>query len=135
MPRIFNWIPVCTGMTIVIFLFVYFFSNNTLAATSADYYQINQTVCDRFEGDTARLAAIMEEVRRRKGIKETRVAYGHVNTPIEQADYWVTYGAEAIAYQRSKKYSSAASLKSDLGVLQGKILKAKAEVKKVINEK
>jgi len=102
------------------------------AATPADYYQINQKVCGRFEEDTVRLSAIMEELRSRQGITETRVAYGNVDTPIERADYWVTYGAEAIAFQRAKKYSSKNALKSDLVILQNKILRAKGEVKKVL---
>ena len=96
------------------------------------FYLINQKVCDRFEEDTVRLSAIMEELRSRQGITETRVAYGNVDTPIERADYWVTYGAEAIAFQRAKKYSSKNALKSDLVILQNKILRAKGEVKKVL---
>ncbi|TSC88262.1 MAG: Uncharacterized protein G01um10147_167 [Microgenomates group bacterium Gr01-1014_7] len=96
---------------------------------------VNQKVCNRFEEDLNRLAAIMEELRRRKGITETRVAFGGVDTPIENADYWITYGAEAMAFQRAQKYSSTASLKSDLRVLAGKVLRAKAEVGKALNAK
>lgn len=95
---------------------------------------INQKVCNRFEEDTLKLAAIMEELRRRKGITETRVAFGGVDTPIKSADYQVTYVAEAIAYQKNQKYSSKDQLKSNLGVLKNKILKAKAEVGKALNE-
>jgi hypothetical protein len=95
---------------------------------------INKRVCDRFENDTSILAAVMDEVRSRKGIKETRVAFGGVDTQIESADYSITYSAEAIAYQRSKKYTSVGALKSDLQILAGKIIKAKAEVGKAINE-
>lgn len=100
-----------------------------LASSTTD--QINHKVSDRFEEDVARLAAIMEEVRRREGILETRVAFGNVDTEIENADYWITYAAEAIAYQRAQKYSSNASLKSSLQTLRGKVLKAKGEVAKV----
>lgn len=93
---------------------------------------VNQKVCSRFEGDVLKLAAIMEEIRRRKGITETRVAFGGVDTPIKNADYWVTYAAEALAYQRAQKYSSSSQLKNSLEVLRGKILKAKGEVGKAL---
>jgi len=103
------------------------------AATQTDsLYQINQKVCDRFEVDVLKLAAIMEELRRRKGITETRVDFGGVDTKIESADYQVTYVAEALAFQRAQKYSSQAQLRSSLGVLKNKILRAKSEVGKAL---
>lgn len=112
------------------------------------FYEINQKVCNRFEEDVNKLAAIMEEFRTRKGIKETRVAYGQVDTPIKQADYWVNFAAEAIAYQRIQDYtpqisganlggsitSSMNNLKYDLGILKGKVQRAKTEVRKALNE-
>ena len=104
------------------------------ASTADNLYQINQKVCNRFDTDTVKLAAIMEELRRRKGITQTRVAFGGVNTPIENADYWVTYAAEAVAYQRAQQYSSTSSLRGSLEVLKGKILKAKGEVGKALDE-
>lgn len=97
-------------------------------------YQINQKVCNRFEADVIKMAAIMEELRRRKGILETRVAFGGVDTPIENADYWVTYAAEAVAYQRAKQYTLKSELRYSLEGLKGKILKAKGEVRKALNE-
>src|SRR3990167_9486704 len=100
------------------------------AAPTLDY--INQKVCDRFEEDLSRLAAIMEEIRRREGITETRVAFGGVDTAIESADYQITYAAEAIAYQRARKHPNLGSLKSNLEVLRNKILQAKREVSKVL---
>jgi len=100
------------------------------AAPTLDY--INQKVCDRFEEDLSRLAAIMEEIRRREGITETRVAFGGVDTAIESADYQITYAAEAIAYQRYKKPESINGLKSSLGVLKNKVLQAKTAVGKAI---
>lgn len=90
--------------------------------------RINQQVCNRFEEDLKKMAAIMEELREREGITETRVAFGGVDTPIKSADYQITYAAEAIAYQRAQKYSSASRLRSTLGVLKGKILQAKEKV-------
>ncbi|MBI2020794.1 hypothetical protein HYS94_05295 [Candidatus Daviesbacteria bacterium] len=46
---------------------------------------------------------------------------------------WI-YAAEAIAYQRAKDFSSAGTLRSNLENLKGKVLKAKGEVKKALNE-
>ncbi len=93
----------------------------------------NQKVCDRFEENTRHLSAVMDELRSRQGITETRVAFGGSDTPVKNADYWINFAAEAIAYQRVHKYSSKGALKSDLTVLQGKIVRAKAEVKKALN--
>ena len=105
------------------------FSTPVFAKTLDD---ANQKVCTRFEEDVTRLAAIMEEVKRREGVTETRVAFGNVDTPIETADYWINFAAEAVAFQRIQKYSSANSLKGNLGVLKNKILRAKEEVRKVL---
>ena len=79
------------------------------------------------------MAAIMEELRARLGITETRVAFGGVDTPIKSADYQITYAAEAMAFQRAQKYSSKERLKSDLGVLAGKVLRAKTAVGKALS--
>ncbi len=75
----------------------------------------------------------MEELRRRNGIIETRVAFGGIDSQIKSADYWVTYAAEALAYQRAQKYSSKSELRNSLEVLKNKILKAKGEVGKALN--
>lgn len=111
---------------IILVVLILVFPLTTSANFSLD--QINQRVCDRFEQDVSKMAAIMEEVRRRKGITETRVAFGGVDTPIKSADYQVTFAAEALAYQRAQKYSSKQQLRSSLEVLRGKILRAKNEV-------
>lgn len=100
----------------------------------SDLNQVNQKVCSRFEEDVSRLAAIMEELRRRKGITETRVAFGGIDDQIKSADYWITYAAEAIAFQRYQKSSSVVGLKSKLELLRGKVLRAKREVGEVLNE-
>ena len=100
------------------------------AFTSLD--AVNQKVCTRFEEDVSRLAGIMEEVRRRQGITETRVAFGGIDDQIKSADYQITFAAEAIAYQRAQKFSSKDKLQYSLEVLKGKILKAKAEVAKAL---
>lgn len=104
----------------------------SLAHAQVNLGDVNQKVCDRFEEDLARMSAIMEEFRRRKGITETRVAFGGYDTPIKQADYYVTFAAEAVAYQRVKQYSSPQRLRADLEVLKGKLLKAKTEVGKAL---
>ena len=102
----------------------------TVFATNLSLDQVNQKVCDRFEQDVSRLAAIMDEVRRTKGITQTRVAFGGVDTPIKSADYQITYAAEALAYQRVKKYSNQNNLRYSLEVLKNKILTAKSYTKK-----
>lgn len=115
---------VLVGLVLLIFPVTVF------AASTLD--SINQKVCNRFEEDVSRLAAIMEEVRNRAGIKETRVAFGGIDDAIKSADYQITFAAEAIAYQRAQKYSTVKQLRSQLEVLSGKVLRAKAEVGKVL---
>lgn len=114
---------------LIIIAFLIFFPSVVLAG---DLDMVNQKVCSRFEEDAARMAAIMDELRDRKGIKETRVAFGGIQNQVERADYWVTYAAEAIAYQRAQRYSSTSQLRSSLEVLRGKVLKAKTEVGKAL---
>lgn len=114
----------------LLFCLILFFPVTVFAAPSLD--QINQKVCNRFEEDLVKMAAIMEEVRQRKGITETRVAFGGIDTPIKAADYQITYAAEALAYQKVQKFSSKQELKYSLQVLVNKILKAKLEVKKAL---
>lgn len=113
----------------VLVLFVSLFLPSTIFAASLD--QVNQKVCDRFEEDLAKMAGIMEEVRRRKGILETRVAYEGVDTPIEMADYWIVYAYDAVAFARVQKFSSKNQLRNSLEVLKNKTLKAKNEIRKV----
>ena len=117
---------------LLILVIVLFTPLNAFAYTSLD--QVNKRVCDRFEEDVSKLAAIMEEARNRKGITERRVAFGGLDTEIKLADYQITYAAEAIAYQRAQKNSSKNELKASLEVLRGKILQAKAKVGSVLNE-
>lgn len=117
---------------LIALIFLLFFPSLVLASTGSDLYSINQKVSSRFEEDVSRLAAIMEEVRERKGIKETRVAFGGIDDAIKSADYWITFAAEAIAFQRAQKFSSSTTLRSSLEVLKGKVLKAKAEVAKTL---
>lgn len=104
------------------------------ANAQINLYDVNQKVCNRFEEDVSRLAAIMDELRDRKGITETRVAFGGSDTVVKQADYWINFAAEAIAYQRAQNYSSKNNLRSSLQALAGKVLKAKSAVGEALNE-
>lgn len=117
---------------IVFYILIFLMAPQVYAV--ADLNQINQKVSIRFEEDVSRLAAIMEEVRNRKGITETRVAFGGIDDQIKKADYWITYAAEAIAFQKYQKPKSVGGLKSSLEVLKGKVLRAKNEVKGALNE-
>lgn len=120
------------GFFVVLLLLFSLFPATAYASMTLD--DVNQMVCDRFEEDVAKLAAIMEELRRRKGITETKVAFGGSDTPIKNADYWVNYAAEALAYQRIQDYSSKSYLRGNLETLKGKILRAKNEVRKALDE-
>lgn len=121
-----------TSITVIIIIMFITVVFSPAAHAQLNLDSINQKVCNRFEEDLGRLAAIMEELRRRKGITETRVAFGGVDTPIKSADYWITYSAEAVAYQRVQEYGSSGGLRSSLGILAGKILRAKGEVGKIL---
>lgn len=119
-------------LLLLVGLVVFFLPSAVFADNSLD--SINQKVCSRFEEDVSKLAAIMEEARDRKNIKETRVAFGGINTPIKSADYQITFAAEAIAYQRAQKYSSKSELKYSLESLRDKVLNAKSKVRQVLDE-
>ncbi len=109
---------------------------STILSTSASAQNnldlINQNVCTRFDGDVSRLAAIMDQLKDRKGITETRVAFGGSDTPIKSADYWVNFAAEAIAFQRVQKYSSKNELRYSLEGLKNKLLQAKTGVRQAL---
>lgn len=110
-------------------------------------YDINQSVCSRFEEEIAKLSAILEELKRRTGITETVVAYGKGDTPLDDSAYWVNWAAEALAYQKIQDYTpqitpsnfvspiqtSQSKLRNDLIGLRGKILKAAGELQKGID--
>lgn len=121
---------------------------DSILKADQELYDVNLKIANRFEVDAFKLASIMDEYKRRKAINETRVAYGNVNTPVEQADYWVNFAAEAVAYQKIQDYtpygisetnmsepinSSISRMKSDFSVLRGKILKAKSQVEGVLS--
>src|SRR3989344_6773148 len=124
------------NLQFTIIVFVLYIVHSTFyipVYAQTDLSVVNQKVCFRFEEDMNKLAAIMEEVRDRKGITETRVAFGGLDTPIKQADYWINFAAESIAFQKAQKYTSQNQLKSALEILKGKILKAKSAVGKAID--
>ncbi len=111
-------------LPVLLFIFLMLLSPKVFA-TGLD--GVNQKVSDRFEEDISRMAAIMDELRDRKGITETRVAFGGIDDQIKSADYWITYAAEAVAFQRAQEFSSANGLRSSLEGLRVKILRAKTE--------
>jgi len=105
-------------------------------------------VCSRFDEDLNKLSVILEELKRRNGVTETVVAFGQGDTQLDTAAYWLNYAAEAVAYQKIQDYTPSLnlsslsgsftiqinSLKGDLGVLKNKILRAKSEVKKAVDQ-
>lgn len=109
-------------------------SATALITSSNQILKINQAVTGRFEKDVNKLSAIMEEIKRRKGIEgqPTLVAFGTPQNAVERADYWITYAHEALAFQKVQKFSTKQDLKYSLQVLANKILRAKAEVKKAL---
>lgn len=108
--------------------------------------QINQQVCLRFDEEINRLSAILEEEKVRQGRTDTIVAYGRGETQLDTAAYYLTYAAEAVAYQKIQDYTpqigqgnpdtavrlSLNNLRGNLQTVQVKILKAKQEVKKAL---
>ena len=120
------------NITLITFIIIIIVILIPPAFAQTSFSQINQKVCDKFEEDVSKMAAIMDQLKDRKGIKETRVAFGGSDTPIKQADYWVNFAAEAIAFQRVQKYSSKNELRLNLEVLKKKLLQAKSEVRKVL---
>lgn len=134
--RKFTISPSGARLQFTIIVFVLYIAHSTFyipVYAQTDLSVVNQKVCFRFEEDMNKLAAIMEEVRDRNGITETRVAFGGSDTPIKSADYWINYAAEAIAFQKAQKYTSQNQLKSSLEILKGKALKAKSAVGKAID--
>lgn len=111
-------------------------------------YDINQKVCLRFDEDLNKLSAILEELKRRNNVTETVVAFGQGDTQLDTAAYWLNYAAEAVAYQKIQDYTPSLNLsnlsgsitvrlnelRGDLGVLKNKVLRAKTEVKKAVDE-
>lgn len=109
--------------------------------------QVNQTVSGRFDVDLAKLSAILEEEKSRQKVTKTVVAYGRGSTPLDAAAYYLNYAEEAVAYQKSRDYTpqiygnnlsgavaaSINNLQADLQTLQGKVLRAKTEIKKAVD--
>ncbi len=110
--------------------------------------EINLTLCARFQNDLNKLSAILDEEKSRQNITKTVVAYGQGDTPFDTAAYYLNYAAEALAYQQIQDYTpnisggnlkggintSTSNLKSNLITLQGKIIRAKTEINKAIND-
>lgn len=111
--------------------------------------ETNQKVLTRFDGDIAKMTAILEEYKKRQNLEgeNTKVAYGQGASQLDQTSYWLNYAAEALAYQKIQDYtpqisgdssvnnaikSQTTTLKADLIGLKGKILKAKGELLKIV---
>ncbi len=124
------------------------FTPRVLAQTNSEANQlpktINENVSNNFSQDVTKIAAILDEEKRRQNITSVRVAYGMGITPMDSAEYYVNFAAEAIAYQKIQDYTpssnSASSIQnslnnliSNLTILQGKVLKAKSETQTVLN--
>lgn len=107
---------------------------------------INLDICSNLQNQVNKMAAILDEEKRRQKITSTRIAYGVGNTPMDDAEYFVNFAQEAIAYQKSQDYTpqisgslkagvvgSLNNLLSDLNILQGKVLKAKSETQTALD--
>ncbi|MDO8618861.1 MAG: hypothetical protein Q7R49_02825 [Candidatus Daviesbacteria bacterium] len=108
---------------------------------------VNLKVTSRFDDDMAKMAAILEEFKRRKNVTETTVAYGQGDTPLDSGAYWVNWAQEAVAYQKIQDYTpyfsgnnvsgaarnSISRLSSDLGTVKNKVLTAKTYVQKAVS--
>lgn len=118
----------------------------TVISADQELKKINQSVCNRFQVDIDKMAAILEEEKLRQGATKTIVAYGQGSTPLDSAAYYLNYAAEALAYQKIQDYTpnisesnlagginnSSGNLRNNLEILQGKIFRAKTEMKKAI---
>lgn len=98
-----------------------------------------------------RQGQILDEYMRRNG-KTYRVADGvnrNLSDPIENANYWITYAHEAVAYQAAKNYlpslssennwknsasNNISNLASDINILKGKVEKSRLLVERVVSK-
>lgn len=121
-------------LKLILLIVCLFFIFPTMIFAKVTVDEVNQKVCLRFEQDLNKLSAIMEELKRRKGLEgeKTTVAFGTPQNPIESADYWITFAHEALAFQKAKKFSSKNNLRYSLEGVAGKILRAKSEVRKAL---
>ena len=62
------------ALTIIIINIIIVITSTSVSA-AINLSAVNQKVSNRFEEDISRLAAVMEELRDRKGITETREAF------------------------------------------------------------
>lgn len=113
----------------------------------SDLKEANRIACARFDVDINKMAAILDEEKRRQDITKTVVAYGQGNTPLDSAAYELNYAEEAVAYQKAQDYTPNISngnlaaavqvsdneLKADLNMLRGKMLTAKLELNRALN--
>lgn len=111
----------------------------------------NKKQTDQLELIMERQGQILDEYMRREG-RTYRVADGinrNLTDPVENANYWITYAHEAVAYQASQKYmptlgseanwkgnmlNEVANLQSDINVLKGKVEKSRQLVEGVVSK-
>ncbi len=100
------------------------------------FIRTNNKILARYDSKITALAATLEEIKRKQG-----------ESSLDQAEYWLNFAAEAVAYQKIADYtpnisgdasvegaikSQANILKSDIRGLLSKILKAKSYIDKYV---
>lgn len=107
---------------------------------------LNLSECQKFDTDINKMAAILDEEKSRQNVSKTTAAFGSLNTPLDTAEYYLTFAAEAVAYQKVQDYTpqisgslsagvneSINSLEANLNTTQAKVTKAKEEIQKALD--
>lgn len=107
---------------------------------------LNQSECAKMDNDVNKMAAILEEEKRRQNVSKTTAAFGGLNSPLDSAEYYLTFAAEAVAYQKAQDYTpqisgnlsagvneSINSLEANLNATQGKVITAKTYLQKALD--
>jgi hypothetical protein len=122
-----------------------------------DYQQkiadLNKKITDDWEKNLFRQGQILEEYTSRKKINLAMGSKDGINRnlqdPIQNAQYWLNFAHEAVAYQASQKYlitptaessinsnitSKISSLQSDLTGLKAKVLKSQQIIASLVSK-
>ncbi len=107
---------------------------------------LNQSECQKFDNDINKMAAILDEEKRRQNVNKATAAFGGLNTPLDSAEYYLTYAEEAVAYQKIQDYTpqisgnlqsgvsgSINNLESDLNTTQTKVMTAKLKIQQALD--
>jgi hypothetical protein len=114
--------------------------------------QFNKQKTDQLEQLMIRQGEILDEYIHRSGIKPQYETDGihRMDTPVDVAEYWLTYAHEAVAYQAAKVYvfnltgesntkgdinSQINILQSDLNTLRGKVIKSQNIISTLVGGK